>query len=114
MRQISDIVLRPEQSAALDEIRRRLYGEFDVESIIFYGSVARGEGDEESDQDLLILTKRPLSRPERHEITDMVFEVNLRLGTNFSTLVVDRQSWEAGAIAVLPVREEILRDGVLV
>ena len=42
----------------------------------------------------------------------MVFEVNLRYNTNFSTLVVDRISWEEGPISVLPIQDEILKDSV--
>ena len=65
----------------------RLYGQFHVVRVLLYGSVARGEADEESGIDLLILTAKPLSRPARHDITDVVFDVNLHYGTNFSTLV---------------------------
>ncbi len=114
MKRLQDIALTSIQQQALSELRRRLLGEFDVESLILYGSVARGEADEESDIDLLVVTSRPLTRPERHEITDLVFEVNLHHGTNFSTLVVDSTSWEFGAVSVLPLRDEILRDGITV
>jgi predicted nucleotidyltransferase len=102
----------PNQYQALGELRRRLFDEFDTEALILYGSVARGEADEKSDLDLLPVTLQPLTRPARHEITDMVFEVNLLYGTNFSTLVVDRNSWAAGVFSVLPLREEILKDGI--
>ncbi len=112
MKRLRDITLTPDQSEALAEIQRRLAGEFDVDSVILFGSVTRGELDEESDIDLLVLTPHPLTRPARHKITDMVFEVNLRYNTNFSTLVVDRISWEEGPISVLPIRNEILKDGV--
>ena len=44
--------------------------------------------------------------------TDIVFDVNLQFGTNLSTLVVDQESWEAGIISVLPLRNEIIRDGI--
>ena len=104
--------MTPSQYLALQELRRWLFDEFDIEAVILYGSVARGEADEESDLDLLIVTSQPLTRPTRHEITDMVFEVNLFYGTNFSTLVVDRNSWEAGVFLVLPLRGEILKDGI--
>ena len=104
--------ITPSQHQALGELRRGLFGEFDIEALILYGSVARGEADEESDLDLLIVTAHPLTRLARHEITDMVFEVNLLYGTNFSTLVVDRNSWEAGVFSVLPLREEIIKDGI--
>lgn len=92
MKRLDDIALTPIQCQALDELRRRLFDKFDIENLILYGSVARGKADEESDLDLLILTAQPLTRLVRHEITDLVFEVNLGYGTNFSTLVVDRAS----------------------
>lgn len=77
-----------------------------------YGSVARGDADDESDIDILIVTEQPLSRPLRHKITDIVCEVNLQYDTNFSTLVVDRNAWENGVFTILPLKEEILREGV--
>lgn len=55
-----------------------------------------------------------MTRFRRHEITNEVFEVNLQYDTNFSTLVVDRRSWETGIVSVLPIHDEILRDGVQV
>ncbi|MFQ5813441.1 MAG: nucleotidyltransferase domain-containing protein [Anaerolineae bacterium] len=112
MKRFDNVTLAANQYQALSELRRRLFNEFDIEAVILYGSVARGEADEESDLDLLIVTAQPLMRPARHEITDMAFEVNLLYGTNFSTLVVDRNSWEVGAFSVLPLREEILKDCV--
>ena len=112
MKRLDDIPLSPNQLQALDEVRRRLFRDFDVEAILLYGSVARGEADEESDLDLLVLTTKPLTRTARHRITDAVFEVNLHHGTNLSTLVVDRSAWEAGPVSVLPIRDEILKDGI--
>jgi predicted nucleotidyltransferase len=112
MNKIDYVNLTPDQRQALDELRRRLLESFEVEALIVYGSVARGEADEESDLDLLVVTPQSLTRPIRHEITNLVFEVNLRYGTNISTLVIDRHSWEAGMISVLPLREEILKDGI--
>jgi predicted nucleotidyltransferase len=112
VKRFDNVTLAPNQYQALGELHGRLFHEFAVEAVILYGSVARGEAEAESDLDLLILTADPLTRPARHEITDMVFEVNLLYGTNFSTLVVDRSSWEVGVFSVLPLREEILKDGI--
>jgi uncharacterized protein len=114
MKQIDSVPITAKLLQALTEIKRRLLEKFDIETFVLYGSFARGQADEESDVDLLIVTSKPLSRFERHEITNVVFEVNLQHDTNFSTLVVDRESWETGIISVLPVRDEILRDGIRV
>ena len=112
MKRLDDISLSPSQLQALNDVSRRLFHDFDVEAILLYGSVVRGEADEESDLDLLVLTTKPLTRTARHRITDVVFEVNLHHGTNLSTLVVDRSAWEAGPVSVLPIRDEILKDGI--
>ena len=103
-----------EKSQALKEIKQKVIERFSVVDCLLYGSAARGEEDEESDLDLLIATTEALTRFKRHEITDIVFEVNLAYDTNFSTLVVDQETWETGIISVLPLRDEIMRDGIRV
>lgn len=110
--QLDNILLTPNQHHALDELRRRLLEEFEVENLVLFGSVARGEADDESDIDILVITRHAMTRPERHEITDTVFEINLQHDTSFSILVVDIDSWEAGPIRVLPIHEEIEQEGI--
>jgi len=106
--------LTANQHKALQEIKETLKVRFDIKEFVLYGSVAREQAEEESDIDLLVVTSKSLNRFERHEITDAVFDVNLKYDTNFSTLVVDQNAWETGFISVLPVRNEILKDGVRV
>lgn len=112
MKRIEDVALTTEQEQALAELRRALPAAFPVERLVLFGSVARGEADEESDTDVLVVLSQPFTRAERHEITDLVFDINLRYGTNLSTLVVDEASWEHGPVSILPIHQEILRDGV--
>jgi uncharacterized protein len=100
--------------AALAAAKKNITERFDISAMILFGSVARGDNDAESDADILVLTKRVLSREERHGITDIIFEINLEMGTNLSTTVVDNESWERGMYSVLPLRGEIRKDGVLI
>jgi predicted nucleotidyltransferase len=109
---MNETMLSSAQSDALREIKSRVTERFRVVDFLLYGSAARGEAENESDLDLMIVISDPIPRLKRHEITDIVFDVNLQFDTNFSTLVVDRKSWESGLVSVLPLREEIMREGI--
>ena len=110
--QVKELLSSVEQEA-LQELKRRLIDQFPfIEELILFGSVVRGEADEESDVDLLVLTNRKLDRSRRHEITGVVFKVNLEYDTNFSALVADRENWDSGVVSVLPIHTEIEQHGV--
>lgn len=107
-------IFSKKQKDALEKLRSILFADFPVNKIIIYGSAARNELSSESDIDLLIITGNPINREERHKITDMVFEINLEFGTNYSTLVVDEDSWDNGLYSVLPLKEEITNEGIVI
>ena len=112
MKELAELNLTAAQDAALKDLQALLQERFTVKGLMLYGSSVRGMADEESDLDLLVLTDRPFSRERRHEITDLAFDVNLKHGTNISTLVVDRQSWESGPYSIVPIHDEILKTGI--
>ncbi|NJN94579.1 MAG: hypothetical protein HC875_11025 [Anaerolineales bacterium] len=111
---LPDLSLTNTESQALQKIKVIVTTQFPVERMALFGSVVRGEADEESDIDLLVVTRQPLNRRERHQITDIVCEINLDYGTNFSTLVVDGDAWDHGPISLLSIHEEVQREGVLI
>jgi predicted nucleotidyltransferase len=113
MKVLDDTMLTQKQFQALSEIRDRINEKFNIENMILYGSIVRGDFDEESDVDLLIITSDILPRRVRHEITDIVFDVNLKYETNYSTLVVDNSSWRNGPYSILPIHDEIEKEGVI-
>lgn len=100
------------QNQAITELKQLLFEKFNIVNIILFGSTVHSESSSESDIDILIITPKPFSRVERHKITDLVFEINLVHDTNFSTLVIDNDSWENGPISILPIHDEIVRNGV--
>ena len=109
-----ELPLPEDQRRALAEVKSRLlHCEIPIDQLILFGSAARGEAGVESDIDLLVVTTEPLSRSRRHEITDLVFDVNLEMGTNISTVVVDRESWSRGALSAMPIHAEVEAEGIV-
>jgi predicted nucleotidyltransferase len=113
MQTLDQINLTPKQKKALSDLKIKLLQGFEIISVTIFGSTVRGENDSESDLDILIITKKPLQRLLRHQITDLACEVNLKFDTNISTLVVDETAWQSGLYSVLPIHDEILKEGVL-
>ncbi len=112
MKTLDQIKLTPNQHQAVTELRNQVVTSFNIVEMVIFGSVVRGEADDESDLDLLLVTKLPLDRTIRHTITDIVYEINLRFDTNLSTLVVDQAAWQSGLYSILPIHQEILSEGV--
>lgn len=113
LRTLDNTNLSAIERQALADLRARLSNELPyVEDVILFGSAARGTADAESDIDLLVLTAYALPYQQRHQITAILTDINDQYETNFSSLVVDRVEWEEGVMAVLPIKQEIVRDGV--
>ncbi len=78
--------------------------------LYLYGSKARGDFLEESDLDLLIVTDRPLSRKERYEINDLLFELEVQYDVTVSTIYVTLEDTETRKNLFL---KEIFKEGIL-
>lgn len=110
----NDLALSSEQREAVLTAKNQLTRQFAVERVVVFGSVARGEDDEDSDLDLLVVTREVMTHQERNAISDIVFEANYTYGTNLSVVVVDVLTWERGLYALGPLHSEVQRDGVVV
>jgi len=104
--------LTGQELAALRAAERILRQLFPVVSLQLFGSKSRGTDDPESDIDLLVLCSRALSWQERDALTDALFDVELEYDVVISTLVTTAADWDEGVFSVLPIHEEIARDGI--
>jgi predicted nucleotidyltransferase len=82
------------QQQALSEYIEALRGRFGphIERLLLYGSQARGDADEGSDIDLLVVTESG-ERRLKNEITDMAFDVMVKHGLDIEPVVVSRDEW---------------------
>ena len=112
IRNLGDLrISEPERKAVL-EADRRLKEIFPVERLIVFGSAARGQADEGSDLDVMVITREPATHRMRNAMSDVIFELNLEYDTNLSIVAVDAQSWDAGILTQTALHAEVERDGV--
>lgn len=112
MKTLRDISLSAKDRNVVEKAAAILRQQFPVERIVLFGSKARGDDHVESDMDLLILTSRPVSPAEKSHMTDALYPLELETGVVISKLVVSAEQWNHGVYQVLPIRQEIDREGV--
>jgi len=109
---LNNLDLNDSQRKALYQLKKRINNKYSIVETLVFGSVARNEAEIGSDLDVLVVTNKGMSHKEKHEIYALVTEVNLEYNTNLSVLIVDKVGWESGLYSVLPIKDEIKRDGV--
>jgi len=82
-----------------------------IGQVVLFGSVARGESDEESDVDIMIVLKNG-SRKLRDEISMASFDLILRNNVILSPMVMDRKTYEWHKKYRDPLYNDIERDGI--
>jgi predicted nucleotidyltransferase len=81
--------------------------------IILYGSQARLEADAESDWDFLILSDGQPDQQIVAELRDRLYDLELESGTVLSAIVRSRDEWYSELYSILPFKETVERDGVI-
>lgn len=94
------------------EIRSVLRGAF-VKSIL-YGSYARGDYDEHSDIDIMVLTTLPNAEIEKVEnaIYDLAYEYLLREGITISVNIINEEHFKYW-LGALPYYDNVDKEGLI-
>jgi predicted nucleotidyltransferase len=102
------------EKAILGRFKRDVSLRLSVHKIILFGSRARGDADEFSDMDVLVILNKPANRAAREYVSHVAWEVGFEHGILVVPVTVSRAEWEEG-----PERSSLLAiavnaDGVLV
>jgi predicted nucleotidyltransferase len=99
-------------SPTLAEILRRLVAAYRPERVYLFGSTARGDGDKDSDYDLMLVVSDD-APPERRD-SDLAYKVLRGTGVAVDVLVWTRSRFDRRAHVVASLPATILREGRLV
>ena len=79
--------------------------------LILYGSYARGDFNDNSDVDLLVLLdKDTISRVDEKKIKYPLYDIEFETGTIISPLVFSKKDWETKH-RITPFYENVIREG---
>jgi len=114
MKSFESASLMKNESEAIEAAIRMLKNEFSIVKVILFGSKARGDHDEHSDIDLLVVAPRLLHWREKKAIVGALFDIGMKYDVIFSPLFTFSDEWEKGIFTEFPVYREISQDGAVV
>lgn len=80
--------------------------------VILFGSRARGEAEEDSDYDLLILTDGEDGPRRARLFLDKIFPVEIETGAVISFILRSRARWNAAPFVATPFHRNVEREGL--
>ena len=114
MKSFESASLMKNENEAIEAAIRMLKSEFSVSKVILFGSKARGDHEEHSDIDLLVVASKLLHWKEEKAIVEALFDIGMEYDVIFSPLFTSVDEWENGMFREFPVYQEISRDGAVV
>jgi len=102
--------LNAEEREALSRVTQILHSRFGAREVILYGSAARGQLDEESDIDLLVVLPR-VDWEIQKEIIAVCFEAELRCGRVISAVCYTTEEMEYSPLRSSPLVVTARREG---
>jgi len=82
-------------------------------TIILYGSYARGDHNQQSDLDVLVILDKPkVSRNDEKRVKYPLYDIEFETGRIISPLVLSRKDWESRH-KITPFYENVTKEGVV-
>ena len=81
--------------------------------VILYGSYARGDFNNDSDIDIIVLlNKEKISMADRKKVSSILFKIELEIGIVISPFLYTMHDWELKP-RITPFYENVSREGIL-
>ncbi|SMB98485.1 Nucleotidyltransferase domain-containing protein [Thermanaeromonas toyohensis ToBE] len=105
--------LKASEQQLLERCRELIREVIPGATIILYGSRARGDAGPESDYDLLILTKEPVSWRLEDAIREKLYPLELETGAVLSIAAYSEEEWNSPLYQAMPFSQNVRREGII-
>jgi predicted nucleotidyltransferase len=82
--------------------------------VILFGSRARGDAQEDSDYDLLILIDSEHNVAVDRSIVEQLFPLEMRTGKVLTFFVYQRDQWNSPLFQAMPFHKNITKEGMVI
>lgn len=102
------------QQKEMDEVIQGILRSFEgqVVSIILFGSMARGDHDEQSDVDIAVILSSEKTSEQGNEILDYFVDLDIKYGRVHSIIEIQKDEFDKWK-DVSPFYKNVLKDGVV-
>jgi predicted nucleotidyltransferase len=101
------------KSALLDKVKEAVKQVEPSAQIILYGSRARADFHEGSDWDFLILVDGVVDAVRTDRVRHAIYDVELETNEILSSIVKNRQEWLSPKFQIIPLHENVEREGIV-
>jgi len=114
MKKLNKLKLREKDLNAIYKLKAELLDKFPQIQVILYGSKVRGNDEEFSDIDILILLNRKIDTELEEQILDIIYDIELEFDVVFGVMIESKDFWDSSLAKIMPLHQNIDREGVLV
>ena len=107
-------VLNTNELDAIYKLKNELSKSFPEVELILFGSKVRGDFEEFSDIDILILLDREVDYILKDSIIEIAYDIELQYDIVFGFIIENNNSWRSPRYKVTPLYQNIQREGILV
>lgn len=102
------------EKEAIRNLYTKIKDELYVDRIILFGSKARGDAEEYSDVDLLVLTNKTKTRNDREKLSEIAADINIDYGVALSCLYFNLSEWEQGDSVNPSLKDNVEKEGIVI
>jgi predicted nucleotidyltransferase len=102
------------KSLLLDKVKTAVRQIEPSAEIILYGSRAREDFHEGSDWDFLILVDGEVDAVRTDRVRHAIYDVELEANEVLSSIIKSRQEWQSPKFRIIPLHENVDREGITI
>ena len=108
------INLESKDKKAIDMLKNSILKEFPDAHFILFGSKVRGNSDEFSDIDILVLINNPINTAIEEKIYDISYEISLEYDTVFNLIIEYSDFLDSKLAQEMPLYKNIAKEGIAI